>query len=378
MISSFIMLYFRSRSSVLISSFSRNRRTFSSHSVLFSRNASCLAVDSDVGHKAVLVDEVLDLLRPQPKQIILDMTFGAGGHTKSVLGHCSDVTIYALDRDPVAYNLAQKLSNECTQVIPLHGKFSHIMHLLSPHGIYRKVDAVLFDFGASSMQFDSAERGFSISQNGLLDMRMDGNQGQMSAADVVNYLSEDGLCQVIKKYGEEKRARLIARAIVDSRNTYGKITTTAQLAGIVADVYKGFSVDHKTDRLGRPSHVATKTFQAIRIFVNDELNELYNGLELACRLLRPGGICAAISFHSLEDRIVKRHFHGIDMDEHGNMSVSDRHRDPSVTHRKAELERLLIRRWEPVLRHPVTATEAEIRVNPRARSAKLRAAIRSD
>jgi len=130
----------------------------------------------------------------------------------------------------------------------------------------------------------------------------------------------------------------------------------------------------RRDKLGRPTHCATKTFQALRIFVNNELNELHAGLYAAHRLLRPGGLCVAISFHSLEDRIVKRHFHGIDIDAKANMSVTDRLKDPSVTHSADYLHKLMKTRWDPVSRNIVTPTESEISDNPRARSAKLRAA----
>jgi len=128
------------------------------------------------------------------------------------------------------------------------------------------------------------------------------------------------------------------------------------------------------DKLGRPAHCATRTFQALRIFVNNELNELHSGLEAAHSLLRPGGVCVALSFHSLEDRIVKRHFHGIDIDAKANMSVTDRLRDPSVTHSADFIEQLMKPRWQPVSRMIVTPSEREVAANPRARSAKLRAA----
>ncbi|KAK2184252.1 hypothetical protein NP493_273g00007 [Ridgeia piscesae] len=304
------------------------------------------------------------------------MTFGAGGHTKALLKECPGIRVFGLDRDPLAHNLATQLASQHSQVTPLQGRFSEVHHLLTAHGITASsVDAVLFDLGASSMQFDTPARGFSISGDGPLDMRMDSDrvESQPSAADVVNHLDESGLYKIIKKYGEEKMARSIARAIVDSRYAFGRISTTGQLAKIVSSVFESA---HRQDKLMRHSHVATKTFQALRIFVNNEMNELHNGLEIAHHLLRPDtGVCVAISFHSLEDRVVKRHFQGIDMDARCNMSIVDQNRSSAKFYGEDVIQRVMQRRWETV-RRMVQPQPEDVEENPRARSAKLRAAVK--
>ncbi|XP_046379687.2 probable methyltransferase-like protein 15 homolog isoform X1 [Haliotis rufescens] len=331
-----------------------------------------------VPHIPVMLKEVMDVLKPTDGQVIVDMTFGGGGHTREIISRAQNARVFALDRDPVAFEMATQLSQECKegQITPLLGRFSDVPQLLRQHGVEgASVDSFLFDVGASSMQFDQAGRGFSLSQDGPLDMRMDGDriQDQPTAADVVNHIDEQDLYVIIKKYGEEKLARKIASAIVDTRYAFGNITRTRQLADIVASVFQG---DLRRDKMMRHSHVATKTFQALRIFVNDELNELNNGLELAHRFLKPGGVCVALSFHSLEDRIVKRHFHGIDMDLPLNMNYRDHLRNPSVLHERKDVVDLLKKRWLPSSKKVCVPTYTDCLDNPRARSAKLRAAAK--
>ncbi|KAK7098946.1 hypothetical protein V1264_003156 [Littorina saxatilis] len=330
-------------------------------------------------HIPVMTQEVLDIMEPVDGETIVDMTFGGGGHSKSILQRAQGITLVAADRDPVAFELAKQLEWEMlgkSTILPLLGKFSELHHHMSAHEIEEgTVDSFLFDLGASSMQFDTAGRGFSLSRDGPLDMRMDESRcpDQPTAAEIINHLKAKDLSIILKNYGEERHARSIAQAIVEARYAFGNITSTAQLAQVIDTVFEG---SHKQDKLQRHAHPATKSFQALRIFVNNELNELHNGLELAWKYLRPGGICAVISFHSLEDRIVKRHFHGIEMDAQGNMTVGDHHRNSAITQPKHIIEEMLEKRWMPLSKKVMTPTLDELATNPRARSAKLRAAIK--
>jgi len=323
-------------------------------------------------HIPVLLPEVINILAPKNGGSYLDMTFGAGGHSRAILD-AADCKVYALDRDQQAHGIAEQLATENPRLIPLRGCFSEVNQLLANIGFApESLDGILIDSGASSMQFDSPSRGFMLSKPGPLDMRMDHNS-KLTAADVVNSLPESDLANILKKYGEEKKNNTIARAIVDHRNSFGPITSTTELAELVMLVYED---NHNKDRLGRHSHAATRTFMALRIFVNDELNELYNGLNIAHSLLKEGSCCVAIAFHSLEDRIIKRCFHGIDMDAPGNMRIIDHARNSRKLPNKQDLDELMRKKWEPIDRKIVEATVREVSSNPRARSAKLRAAIK--
>ncbi|XP_025085043.1 probable methyltransferase-like protein 15 homolog [Pomacea canaliculata] len=330
-------------------------------------------------HIPVMANEVLEILNPRNGQTIIDMTYGAGGHSNKILDHAADLKLVAVDRDPVAHKMsclmAQERKGQST-VIPVLARFSELANHLAENSIEKgSVDNILFDLGASSMQFDVSERGFSLSQDGPLDMRMDGArfQDQPTAADVINTLDADELHLVLRRYGEERLSRSIAQAIVDARYAFGSISRTRQLADIVDMVFEG---NYKQDKLQRHAHPATRTFQALRIFVNNELNELHNGLELASHYLRPGGCCVVISFHSLEDRVVKRHFHGIEMDNMINMSIGQHYRNSIITQSKNKIDQLLAKKWRPLSKKVLAPTEEEVKANPRARSAKLRAAIK--
>ncbi|CAH1787318.1 unnamed protein product [Owenia fusiformis] len=330
-------------------------------------------------HVPVMVNEVLEYLDPQPGQVLVDMTFGSGGHSKAIIERAPGLHILALDRDPTAYDIAIETAAQYNSAItPLLGKFSDLDKLLKSNGYDPcSIDGLLLDAGVSSMQFDRAERGFALSKDGPLDMRMDGNRDpeQPSAADVVNHIDETNLYKIIKRYGEEKRARDIAQAIIDYRYSFGPITRTKQLASIIGSVFSG---DHTKDKLSRNAHLATKTFQALRIFVNNELNELNTALKMAHKFLKPGGKCVAISFHSLEDRIIKRNFMGIDIDAKINTKLSDhyKYKDPSLVMDKDHIGKLLEKHWSLINKKVVVPTEGECQLNPRARSAKLRAAIK--
>ncbi|XP_053245711.1 12S rRNA N4-methylcytidine (m4C) methyltransferase isoform X2 [Podarcis raffonei] len=335
-------------------------------------------------HIPVMVEEVVNFLAPRKGQCILDMTFGAGGHTKALMQEAADIKIYALDRDPTAYQLAQRLSESHPQQIQaLLGQFSQAEALLTLAGVQPgSLDGVLLDAGCSSMQLDTPERGFSLRKDGPLDMRMDGGRypDMPTAADVVNALDQQALASILRTYGEERHAKKIASAVVQARSIY-PITRTQQLASIVAGAFPDAALYARKDLLHRPTHVATKTFQALRIFVNNELHELFAGLKAAEKLLKPGGRLVAISFHSLEDRIIKRFLHGIDISEKFNLSVRQKIRQVEKNSSENEEEDELSSgtsnsRWTSIQKKVVTPQAKDIKDNPRGRSAKLRAAIK--
>ncbi|KAM4846485.1 12S rRNA N(4)-cytidine methyltransferase METTL15 isoform 2-T2 [Thomomys bottae] len=333
------------------------------------RSQDCDSKVMDNLHIPVMVNEVIHCLAPQKGQIFLDMTFGSGGHTRAILQKESDVILYALDRDPTAYSIAEQLSRLYPkQIRAMLGQFSQAEGLLMKAGVQPETfDGVLLDLGCSSMQLDTPERGFSFRKDGPLDMRMDdGRYPDMpTAADVVNALDQQALASILRTYGEEKHARKIASAIIQARSIY-PITRTQQLASIVADL------------LQRSTHIATKTFQALRIFVNNELNELYTGLKTAQKFLKPGGRLVALSFHSLEDRIVKRFLLGISLTERFNLSVRQKVKQTLQLRSDQENEEEISARtplmWELIHKKILTPEAQEIQDNPRGRSAKLRAA----
>ncbi|PRD22799.1 UNVERIFIED_CONTAM: Mettl15 [Trichonephila clavipes] len=334
-------------------------------------NSQC---EQEYGHTPVMPAEIIKALNPQDNQIFVDMTFGVGGHSRQLLKAAS-IKLYCLDRDPYAYEKAIKLADEYgKKVTPLLGKFSEMQSLLTKHGVNpNSVDGILIDAGCSSMQMDSSERGFSLSKNGPLDMRMDGKRypDQPTAADVLNTLDVPSLVKIFKVYGEEKRALKIAQALFDARYMLRTINTTHELADLVQST---LGSEQRFDKLKRTSHVATKVFQALRIFVNDELNELNYGMEMAHMFLKPGGKIAVLTFHSLEDRIVKRHMLGIDMDEPVSQSVRQKFKNASKFHSKQEISDIYSKKWNPLHKNVITPSAEEVESNPRSRSAKLRVA----
>jgi 16S rRNA (cytosine1402-N4)-methyltransferase len=296
-------------------------------------------------HIPVLGREAVDFLNPAQNKRYIDATFGAGGYTKLLLA--ANSRVLGLDRDQTAIALGAGLVEQSGGRLELvEANFSELAELAG-----EPVDGVVFDLGVSSMQLDTAERGFSFRQDGPLDMRM-GHDGP-SAADLVASANERDLANIIFTLGEERHSRAVARAIVKARGE-APIATTKQLADLVASV-----VRHKPTDI----HPATRTFQALRMFVNDELGELVSGLAAAEQVLKPGGRLAVVSFHSLEDRIVK-----LFLNDRSATSAGSRHR-PEV--RKAEPT------FNVLTRRVVTPGEDEIAQNPRARSAKLRAAERT-
>lgn len=281
----------------------------------------------------VLMSETLQYLDPKPDETYLDLTAGYGGHAGAVRALTNGRAVTLVDRDQMAISqLKERFSDHGAEII--HSDFLSASNQLVQNG--RQYDMILADLGVSSPHLNIASRGFAISHDGPLDMRMDQTQA-VTAADIVNTYDEEDLVRILRVYGEEPRAKRIAQVIIQQR----PLTTTSQLAKIVAQAYRGYS----------KTHPATRTFQALRIAVNDELRQVEQALPLWIRLLKPGGRLAVISFHSLEDRIVKT-------------ILAER----AGKRYDAELQ-LLTKR-------PVVATKDELVSNPRARSAKLRAAVK--
>lgn len=330
----------------------------------------------DKFHIPVMANETIEYLKPSESKLIIDMTFGAGGHSKRILDSSENVKVIALDRDPVAHKFAQEMSQSYpNRLIPLLGRFSELPTLLTQLKIRQNsIDGILFDFGCSSMQFDEACRGFSISKNGPLDMRMDKDRfpEQPTAAEILAKIDGEDLARIIKMYGEEKYAKKIARAVVDARYSVKKISTTKELADLVYAICDG---SIRVDKLDRPSHVATKTFQALRIFVNNELNEINYGMILAEKYLKIGGRLVTITFHSLEDTIVKRHLMGNILDDVAN-PVPLKYTSHMLSHDKAQVDSLMETNWQQLHKHVLTPRFEEVEDNPRSRSAKFRAAVK--
>lgn len=306
------------------------------------------AVGVAAPHIPVLLDEVMAALAIVPGEVHVDGTFGAGGYTRAMLA--AGAKVHAIDQDPDALAMGAELVASSQGALTLHqGNFADMEALLAATGV-DAVDGIVLDIGVSSMQLDQAERGFAFMQDGPLDMRM--AQSGDSAADLVNNLDEAALADIIYRYGEEHRSRRIARAIVAAR----PITRTGELASVVRR-----AVGHHP---GMPKDPATRTFQALRIEVNHELDVLEAALVAAERLLRPGGRLVVVTFHSLEDRIVKQFLR----DRSASQAAGSRH--------MPQVAQIL----EPSFAKPeraVKAGEAELRRNPRARSATLRAARRT-
>lgn len=301
-----------------------------------------MSTTSTAGHVPVMLERCLDALALAPDRWVVDGTFGAGGHTRAMLAR--GARVLAIDHDPRAHEHVAALQRDLRaagQADPdarfrfASGNFADLVQHLQAAGIgaSASVHGVLLDLGVSSMQLDEGERGFAFRHDGPLDMRM--SASGPSAADVVNDWSFEELAAALHRYGEERHSRRLARAIVEAR-TARRIDTTGALADVLQRAYPGGP---------RRDHPARRTFQALRIVVNDELGALTRGLDAAADALAPGGRLAVLSYHSLEDRIVKH-------------TLRD---DP---------------RLEPLTKRPLEASDDEIRANPRARSAKLRSAQR--
>jgi 16S rRNA (cytosine1402-N4)-methyltransferase len=305
-------------------------------------------------HTPVLISQVLKALQPKDDELYVDCTFGAGGYSRAIL-ESANCKLLALDRDPGAAAIASALAEEFPGRFQFAATpFSALADISAQNG-FDPADAVIFDLGVSSMQLDEAERGFSFMRDGPLDMRMSGEG--VSAADVVNNFDEGEIADIFFHLGEERRSRAIARAIV-ARRADRKFERTLDLAGLIESVMPR----RHDDKI----HPATRSFQALRLFVNDELGELATALQAAETILRPGGRLIAVTFHSLEDRIVKT----LLASRSGGKGRGSRHM-PDTGNEHAPSFKL-------VSRKPVEPGADEIKANPRARSAKLRAAIRLD
>ena len=303
-------------------------------------------------HTPVLLSEVIDLLQPRSGAVYVDGTFGGGGYAKALLA-AADCFVWGIDRDPDAIARGQRLAQDhAGRLTLLHGRFGDLAGLMADNDV-TAVDGVTFDLGVSSPQIDDAERGFSFRADGPLDMRME-REGP-SAADVVNEMDEPDLKGLIRSFGEERRAASVAKAIVRAREA-APITRTGQLAEIVRG-----AVPPARDGIDP----ATRTFQALRVFVNNELGELDRGLAGAERVLRAAGRLVVVSFHSLEDRRVKNF-----MRERGDRAPAGSRHLPEPEHRPEPSFRVLTTR-------PIRPTDDEVARNPRARSARLRAAERT-
>lgn len=296
-------------------------------------------------HIPVMLQEVLAALNPQKGEVYVDATFGNGGYTRAIL-EAANCKVIALDRDPTVRIRANEIKNMYGERFEFRfGQFGDFANLVP-----EKINGAVFDIGVSSMQLDEAERGFSFSKEGALDMRM--SQSGVSAKDIVNTYDEQALADLIYQYGEEKKSRQIAREIAEYRK-HKEIETTTELAEII------YKVIHK--KFGEIDP-ATRTFQALRIAVNDELGELSRGLTGAANRLQKNGRLAVVDFHSLEDRIVKTFFK-----ENGGRRVRVSKYAPELVqdeHLFAEVSKVIV------------PTAEECKRNPRARSAKLRFAVR--
>ena len=313
-------------------------------------------------HIPVLKTEVIDFLRPNNKKTFIDCTFGAGGHTKALLEQGANVI--AVDRDANNKKFAIELQKQYpNKLVFINAKFSQLQEILDKYNFninnkhHQKLDGILYDIGVSSMQIDEAERGFSFQKDGRLDMRMGCNN--MSAEELVNKANESELADIIFRYGDERFARKIARIIVDNRKVK-PITTTTQLAGLILQHLPFYH-----DKI----HPATRSFQALRIAVNDELQELKTSLNIASTLTPVGCMLCVITFHSLEDKIVKNIFQKYSKGEIQHFNRNN----PEILNSQHNLSSITLK---VITKKPITPSNEEIAKNIRSRSAKLRIAER--
>ena len=303
-------------------------------------------------HQAVLLQEAVNALNIQPHGIYVDGTFGRGGHSRSILAQLGEKgRLIGLDQDPEAVAAGRELEQQDARFQIIHADFASVEQVIQNAGLLGKVDGFLLDLGVSSPQLDDPERGFSFMRDGALDMRMNPTQGQ-SIAQWLKTVKERDLADIIKRYGEERHAKRLARAIIAERELQ-PIETTRRLADIVSKAHPAWEIG---------KHPATKTFQALRIFINQELQQVESVLPQSINILAPQGRLAVISFHSLEDRLVKRFIRetakGDDFPAHLPVTVD-----------------MLNPKLKPIGK-AIYPSEAEMEQNPRARSAVLRVAQR--
>ncbi|MCP9494210.1 MAG: 16S rRNA (cytosine(1402)-N(4))-methyltransferase RsmH [Pyrinomonadaceae bacterium MAG19_C2-C3] len=322
-------------------------------------------VDFDALHRSVMLSEVLEYLAPERGGLFIDATLGLGGHTEAILENNPTTRVIGIDRDPDALrHAAHRLARFGTRFRFVKALSHEIADVLASVG-ESKADGVLADLGVSSWQFDTAHRGFSFRFDAPLDMRMDAEGDDPTAADLLAELPEVEIARIIYEYGEEPASRRIARRIVERRERGEPVTTTVELANLVAGVirYRAGKSRRTRSRATAEIHPATRTFQALRIAVNGELDDLAKFVESSIEILNPRGRFVCISFHSLEDRIIKRTLRRLA----GGCECDSRL--PMCECGSREAVQILTRR-------PVTPDAAEARINPRARSAKLRACQR--
>ena len=308
-------------------------------------------------HVPVMLDEVVEAIAPRPGGVYVDCTFGRGGHTRAVLDRIgSEGRVLAMDRDPQAVAAARDLARSDPRLTVVHARFGAVAEVAGAAGLAGRVDAALMDLGVSSPQLAQPERGFSFLNDAALDMRMDPGAG-LSAAEWLAIAPEREIVRVLRDFGEERAARRIARAVVAERTRGASIATTGRLAAVAAGAVRGGGSRSRM-------HPATRTFQAIRMHVNDEVGELERGLAAMPEVLVPGGRLVVLAFHSIEDRMVKRFMRG-----DGAVAALPRRLPVAHSSRPSGAMTPLMRARRP--------RADEVAANPRARSAVLRVAERS-
>ena len=307
---------------------------------------------TDATHISVLLNEIVEIVDPQPDELLVDATLGLGGHSKALLERQPGSRLIGLDQDSAAIEIATQILEPFDDRVTLvQTNFAHIRSTLADMGV-ECVDVIIADLGVSSLQFDSETRGFSFRFVAPLDMRMDASRESPTAAELLETLSEEEIANLIYRFGEERHSRKIARRLVQRREAGNPVRTTKELAELVERALPR----RPNDKI----HPATRTFQALRIAVNEELEVLEKFLRDSVELLAPGGRLAVISFHSLEDRIVKQAF----------LRFSGRCQCPP---RMPVCQCGAVKKVDILTKKPVVPEDNEARVNPRSRSAKLRA-----
>ena len=305
-------------------------------------------------HKPVMINEIISFLPTEKSINVMDATFGGGGYSKTILEKFNVNQLLAIDRDPISKIFAKEIESKFSNFSLINDKFSKIEEIVRKTKFKdKKFDIILFDIGTSSNQIDNAQRGFSFNKSGPLDMRM--GASDKKAYDIINNYEEKNLADIIYQYGEERYSRVIAKEIVKNRKIKF-ISDTIELSNIIKKCLP------KKNQLKNKIHPATKTFQAIRIYVNDELNELKTSLEKTLKILNKDGLILVVSFQSLEDRIVKDFFNH----NSGKRWRSSRH--------YPELPDKLATQLKIITKKPILPSASEILENPRSRSAKLRVA----
>lgn len=323
-----------------------------------------------------MAKELIRILKPTAGATYIDMTFGGGGHSRRILKAAPNIKLIAIDRDPHAFKYAEQLRDEYPgQVIPLCGRFSELPALLADGNVaLGSIDGAIFDLGCSSMQFDEPLRGFSPLANGPLDMRMESNRfpDEPTVADVLATIDEEDLYKIIKIYGMEKKARKIVRTIIDTRYAMQPIRTTHQFADIVAAALKQ---EILTENPNRSLAAVARTFRALRMFVNNELNEINYGMQLVNHFMKVDGRLVVITYNQLEDTIVKRHISGHVLQGLAN-ALPLKFFSSMESYNQNNLDTFMGSEWQPIFKNVMVPSAREMDLNPASRFAKLRAATK--